>query len=108
MRGSKTGRWLLDCERTRDTADSQIQLLFSDLTTELSIWERLTGQFSGDILCTLFIKQWNRGTVFSSQTIADMAARKLKLFVDIFTPLRVSDDPNGPLKFWGTATDGGD
>jgi hypothetical protein len=93
VRCSSTGRWLLDCEKTVDTPDSQLKLLLSDLTDDLSIWRRLTESFSAEIKCHLFLRRWTRGTIFSSDSLALLAERGLRLHIEVYTPFLPKDRP---------------
>jgi hypothetical protein len=97
--GSWTGRWLLACERTNDTPNHQIRLLLSGLTAELAIWSKLGKAFSSEIKCHLFLHRWTRGTIFSTETLAYISARDLKLHVEIYVPHRVPTNPSGEMSF---------
>jgi hypothetical protein len=98
-----TGYWLLDCERTADTADNQIRLLLeNDLPADLQIWRSLAGRFIAEMKVHLFPARWARGTILTSQTIQMLAERGLRLHLDIYSKLPPSADfsagPNMPLK----------
>jgi hypothetical protein len=94
VRASHTGRWLLDCERTSDTPDSQIKLLMSDLTDELDVWQRLAASFSAEIKCHLFLKRWTRGTIFSTESLTLLTERGLRLHVEVYTPFPPTHEPD--------------
>jgi hypothetical protein len=79
-----TGVWLLECERTTDTADNQIKLLLSDLADDLAVWQRLSDTYSAEIKCHLFLQRWTRGAIFAAETLAELAARKLRLHVEVY------------------------
>ena len=81
-----TGVWLLQCERTTDVPDNQVKLLLSDLKDDLKIWRQLSDSFSAEIKCHLFLQRWTRGTIFSVETLAALAARNLNLHVEVYTP----------------------
>ena len=81
-----TGAWLLDCEKTTDTVDGQVMLLFGDLTDDLGIWESLAESYVAEIKCHLFLRRWNRATILSQSTIEAVGARHLRLHFDIYTP----------------------
>ena len=86
-----TGMWLLDCERTDDTPDNQVQLLFGDLADELSIWTDLAASYTAELKCHLFLKRWNRGTIFLPETMSAIAARHLSLNLDIYASVNQPD-----------------
>jgi hypothetical protein len=81
-----TGFWLLDCERTTDTADNQIQLLLkNDLPIDLTIWRSLTESFIAELRVHLFLARWSRGTILAANTIELLAHRGLRLQFDIYS-----------------------
>ena len=80
------GFWLLDCERTTDTADNQIQLLLRhDLPVDPAIWRSLTENFIAEMRVQLFLARWSRGTILAANTIQLLAERGLRLQFDIYT-----------------------
>jgi hypothetical protein len=81
-----TGLWLLECERTNDTADNQIRLLLTeDLPQDLSLWAALSQRFSAAIKIHLYLARWCRETILSADTIALLGERGLKLNIDIYS-----------------------
>lgn len=81
-----TGFWVLDCERTTDTADNQIQkLLQHDLPVDLTIWRSLTQSFIAEMKVHLFLARWARGTILAANTIQLLAERGLRLHFDIYS-----------------------
>jgi hypothetical protein len=83
---NRRGYWLLNCERTTDTADHQIKLLLNiDLPQELSIWRSLAASFKAELLVNLFPIQWQRDTTFSVEVLQLLAERELRLQVDIYS-----------------------
>src|SRR5690606_24011946 len=58
-RPARTGMWLLDCERTDDTPDSQVELLFGDLADDLVVWNKLAEAYLAELKCHLFLRRWN-------------------------------------------------
>jgi hypothetical protein len=99
----QTGYWLLDCERTTDTADNQIKLLLEkDLPNDLAIWQSLSVNFSAEIKVHLSLARWARGTILSAATLQLLSDRGLRLQLDIYAKLPPSVEfpmpPESPQK----------
>lgn len=61
-RTERTGRWLLSVDpKPGQSLGPQLAHLFSGLTPDLSIWERLTSQFKSRFVVSAWIRSWNRG-----------------------------------------------
>jgi hypothetical protein len=80
-----TGLWLLDCGRTDDTADNQIQKLLVSLPQSADVWLPLSQKYSAGIKVHLYLARWCRETLLSSETISILAERGLKLSIDIYS-----------------------
>lgn len=98
-----TGYWLLDCERTTDTADNQIKLLLeTDLPQELAIWHSLSANFIAEMKVHFSLARWARGTILSATTLQLLSDRGLRLHLDIYAKLPPSTDfsplPASPQK----------
>jgi hypothetical protein len=79
-----TGRWLLDSGTTRDTIDHQIALLFANLTDDLPAWDKLATSFSAELKCHLILRRWTRYTMLAAETVQAIAARRLRLHLEIY------------------------
>lgn len=100
---SHTGCWLLECERTTDTADNQIKLLLeNDLPNDLAIWQSLSANFIAEIKVHLSLARWARGTILSAATLQLLSDRGLRLQLDIYAKLPPSVEfpmpPESPQK----------
>jgi hypothetical protein len=80
-----TGYWVLDCERTTNSADHQIQrLLREDLPHDMGIWGSLTKHFVAELKINLLPAKWARGATLSADTIQLLAERGLRLGLDVY------------------------
>lgn len=85
------GCWLLECQRSPQTIDDHIKKLFADLPNDLTIWTKLSADYSAEIKCNLFLKRWCRATIIAADTIEAIAARRLGLHMDVYTPHDLCD-----------------
>jgi hypothetical protein len=80
----KTGRWLLEKERTAEPLEDCLMQLFGSLTKDLAVWKELTQRFHGDLRCHLIARRWNREQTLRSQVLAAIADRGLELIIDMY------------------------
>ncbi len=80
-----TGFWVLDCERTTDLVDNQIQLLLRrDLPLGLEVWRSLSANFIAELKVNLLPARWARGATVKADTIQLLSDRGLRLGIDIY------------------------
>lgn len=88
---AKEGMWLLNVEkRTPEDTDGQVAEMLGRLTNDLSIWLSLCQQYRVDLFCGWIMQETNEGLYISPETMAALAARGIKLGIDIYAPR--SDD----------------
>ena len=80
----KTGRWVLEKERTAEPVAECLMQLFGSLTNDLAVWKELTHRFHGDLRCHLIAKRWNREQTLPPQVLAAIADRGLELIIDVY------------------------
>ncbi|OAI51278.1 hypothetical protein AYO44_05095 [Planctomycetaceae bacterium SCGC AG-212-F19] len=80
----KTGRWVLEKERTAEPVAECLLQLFGSLTNDLAVWKELTHRFHGDLRCHLIAKRWNREQTLRPQVLAAIADRGLELIIDVY------------------------
>lgn len=80
----RTGVWLLDCGGGSETAENQIRALFAKLPANPDVWNELSLLYSAGIKIHLSLARWCRVTILSSDVIALIAERGLKLNLDIY------------------------
>jgi len=78
-------------EKPGDEFELQIETLLNSLTQDLSIWRELTQKYKVDILCGVWIRNWNRGMGLSPRLMAKLAERGLYLGLDIYAELEGDD-----------------
>lgn len=85
---AKSGKWLLEAPRMLPAnLDAQIAGILGLASQDLSIWQSLTTRFDADVFCGLFMRDTNEGLGLSQKTLADLAARGLKLDFDVYNPI---------------------
>jgi hypothetical protein len=84
-RTAKTGSWSLKApvEKPADL-DFQIDWIFSQLTSDLTIWNQLTEKFTVDLFAGLFLEAQNRGLSISSKSMTLIGERGIDLGLDIY------------------------
>ncbi len=84
-RVAKSGMWMLvgDDPETADL-EQQIVTLLSRVSVDLAIWHDLATEFSVDILCGVFLDDWNRGFELSPRVMRMLGERGIKLGVDVY------------------------
>jgi hypothetical protein len=88
----KTGKWLLRLpEKPGGEFEPQVDTLLDGLTQDLSVWRELTGKYSADLFCGVWLRNWNRGMGLSPRLMARLAERGLELGVDIYADLEGDD-----------------
>lgn len=64
--------------------DSQIAEIFSKLSTDLTVWERLTMEHQADLFCGLWLSEGMGETLFSSASLRLLADRGIVLDLDMY------------------------
>lgn len=87
-RVARTGSWNLKApDRMPGDLDDQIIELFASLSADVATWDDLSGRFSGNLFCGLFMKDNNEGLTLSAKTMKELAFRGLVLHLDIYDPI---------------------
>ena len=80
-----TGQWHLEASvREPEDLDGQVQELLGKLNLDLELWIALSRRFQVDLYCGLFMKSSNEGAVLSSETLAALGNRGIKLSLDVY------------------------
>ena len=66
--------------------DAQIAWILQRVTSNLSVWKKLTMEYRVDLFCGLFLERTNRGVTLSPSTMAEVGARGIELGFDIYAP----------------------
>jgi hypothetical protein len=66
--------------------DAQVEWLFSRLSPDLEIWQRLSSCHKIDLFSGLFMEASNRGIELSPKTLLEIGRRGIKLGFDIYGP----------------------
>lgn len=78
------GKWILEGPDTDADPNELIEDLLRRCTTDLSRWRELGERFEGTLALLLHAENWNREFVLSPSTVAQIAERNLRLWVDIY------------------------
>lgn len=82
---AQTGSWLLSSQPMSSTAlDAQIDALFDRLTGDLAVWQRLCGEYTADLFCGLWSKEFHRGLELSPAVLARITERGLAVAFDVY------------------------
>ena len=83
VRIAKFGMWRLEATLLEPAVvDSHVIEILEKITPDLSFWKPLTGEFSADLFCGLFMQQTNEGLELWAQTLAALGNRGIKLGFD--------------------------
>ena len=81
----KTGAWILRAEaRAPGDLDAQIDEIFSQLTSDLSIWKDLAAKYRPDLFVGLFLELSNEGIGLNSKSLSLLADRGVPLGLDVY------------------------
>jgi len=83
----KTGYWGLHAPHCEpEDLDGQIKQIFDQLTDDLTVWQRLNQQYEIDLFCGLFMKEAGEGFELSTESLAILGARGIKLSICVYAP----------------------
>lgn len=86
QRRASTGSWLLEgTQPEEEDLEAQVLALLSRVSSDESVWRRLTDQFDADIFCGVFLGGWNEGFALSSLVTGELARRGLRIDFDIYS-----------------------
>jgi len=91
-RVAHTGFWsLCDVEEDTNTLEMKVRRLLNRVSDHSAAWNSLSS-FQGNVLCGVFIKDWNRGFSLSSELMQNLVERKLTIDFDIYCNSFLEDD----------------
>ena len=86
VRIAKFGMWrLCSTDREPEDVDGQIAEILGQMTDDLTVWRSITGRYDLDLFCGLFMRESNEGLTISSQSLAALGARGIKIDLDIYS-----------------------
>jgi Domain of unknown function (DUF4279) len=84
---AKSGMWrLCAADREPENMHEQIQELLSQLTSDLSVWQKVADTFDIDLFCGVFMGDTNDGLVLSPKSLVALGQRHIELQLDIYAP----------------------
>ena len=84
----RTGAWFREAaDRTPGDLDAQIREILEGLTSDIGVWQELTGRFACDIYCGLFMESEGDGLELQPETIALLGDRGLRLNLQLYAPV---------------------
>jgi hypothetical protein len=85
---ARSGIWMLDAsDSSPGDLSAQIVNLLSNLPADLALWRKLNERFKCNLSCGLFMQEGNEGDELSSEVLNMIAARGLRLGLDIYGPM---------------------
>jgi hypothetical protein len=84
---AKSGLWRLSAaDREPEDMDAQIQELLGQLTSDLSVWQKIASSFEIDLFCGVFMGDTNHGLILSPKALVALGQRHIELQLDIYAP----------------------
>lgn len=84
-RVARTGSWRLEgTDEPSIQVEKQVTNLLERLTGDPAVWRDLSGRFSVDVFCGVFLEAFNRGFVLSPTLLRQLADRGLEIGFDIY------------------------
>ena len=84
---AKSGMWRLEAkEREPGDLDSQVSEILGMLTSDLNIWQSLSGKFRMDIFCGVFMEASMEGIGLTADTMLALGQRGIEIDFDIYGP----------------------
>ena len=82
-----TGQWHLHAADTEpENLDAQVAELLGKLTSDLSVWRKLSTKFEIDLFCGWFMQEGNEGVEISPHTLKVLGERGIVLGIDLYGP----------------------
>lgn len=83
---AKTGSWHFQAKkREPEDLNAQIEVILSQLTSDLAIWEKLYQSYNVDMFCGLFMGNWNDGLSLSPEIMLALGQRRIVLSLDVYS-----------------------
>jgi hypothetical protein len=84
---AKSGMWRLEAtEREPGDLDSQVSEIIDLLTSDLNVWQSLSGKFRMDIFCGVFMEASMEGIGLTADTMLALGQRGIEIDFDIYGP----------------------
>ncbi|HLP83978.1 MAG TPA: DUF4279 domain-containing protein [Phycisphaerales bacterium] len=81
----RRGMWLLESRLEESfSIDAHVGDVLSRVTNDLSVWTNLA-RFTPDVFCGLFLSAFNQGDTLAPATMQALAARGIRLGLDIYS-----------------------
>jgi hypothetical protein len=82
---AKGGMWrLCASDREPEDMDAQIQELLGQVTSDLSVWQKIAHRYDIDLFCGLFMGDTNDGMILSPDSLVALGERRIELQLDIY------------------------
>jgi hypothetical protein len=92
---AERGSWLLKNDQSGLELPEKIADLLNRLPDDPEVWTQLHEMSTdADLFCGLFLDDWNRGLELNPELLGRIAARHLKLSLDIYSHSEDDDTPD--------------
>ena len=85
VRVARTGSWRLSAaKQAPGNLDAQIDEILSKLSSDISVWKKVTERYRADLFCGLFLNGGNEGLTISAKSLAALGSRGIEMGLDIY------------------------
>jgi hypothetical protein len=85
VRIARTGFWVLSAaKQAPGNLDAHIDEILSKLSSDLSVWRKVTERYRTDLFCGLFLNGGNEGVSISPKSLAALGNRGIEMGLDIY------------------------
>lgn len=83
----KYRHWSLHApDKEEANLDAQVAWILHRVTSDLSIWKKITAEYRVDLFCALYLERKNRGVTLSPKTMEELGRRGIEIGFDIYAP----------------------
>jgi hypothetical protein len=83
----KLRHWSLDApDKEEADLDAQVSWILDRVSSDLSVWKKITAEFRVDLFCALYLERKNRGVTLSPKTMTALGSRGIEIGFDIYAP----------------------
>jgi len=93
---TKRQSWSLHApDKEEADLDAQIDWILARVSSDLSVWKKITEAYRVDLFCGLLLERSNRGVTLTPKTMTELGARGIEIGFDIYAQ---ETEPNQALQ----------